>query len=353
MGPTILAGFFLLVAVGMVLGAKFGMPKVRTVRVATGSRYSPSYDTQEKKNFYRFWVMAGAVVPVILAAVTFFAAGFTSVPTKSEGVLTSYGKVFGDVYQPGGHWILPWKTMNVVGDTIQSDNFKSANGNGPDQYTNSGAIGNCIQVRLGGQNEGCADVQLQTQVIPKAIPELFANYSSYGPNLSHDVDQYVVKRDLTTVLNRVVGDYNPIQDVSQQLQACDLHAAANCQVGATSQFSKFDPELVAQLQAALGNQVNVIDVNLQYIHYDPTTENALQKIQTSYLETAQAVQQEKTNAALSLANAALARGGSLSPQVLANECFTTTQQAIKSGYQLPAGWSCNGSSSSSLLINGK
>lgn len=350
MGATVLAAIFLLLFFGLLLGAIFGMPKTRTF--TSGSSYNRT--TEEKRNYARFWVMAGAILFLILAPITFISAGFQSVPTKSVGVLTSYGRVQGTPYGPGSHWMVPWKTLNIVTDTIQSDSFFQSYGNNADTYSNSGAQGYCITVRLGGSQEGCADIQLQTQTDESAIPALFANYSSYGPNLTQDVDRYVVKRDLTTVLNRVLGDYSPVMDVSQQLAACDLHKAATCQANVTSQFSQFDTTLLHSLQDVLGNQVKVIDVNLQYIHYNQTTEDALTKIQDSYTATAQAVQQEQTNAAISAANKALVSStGTLTPVQLEQQCLAIVQTAIKEGYQLPLTWgNCiSPSSTSGVIVN--
>ena len=147
--------------------------------------------------------ITGGILGLFVAGGLFYASLFHSVPTKSEGVVTSYGRVIGTPYGPGSHLMAPWRTLNIVQDTIQSDSFFDTNGQGPDQQYPSGTRGYCITIRLGGMNSGCANVQLQTQVIPAAIPDLYANYSSYGPNLSQDVDQFVVKRELTTDLNRV------------------------------------------------------------------------------------------------------------------------------------------------------
>ena len=210
-------------------------------------------------------------------------------------------------------------------------------------------------MRLAGLNQGCADVQMQTQVIPAAIPNLYANYSSYGSNLTLDVDQYVVQREVKTDLNRILGDYNVVADVAASLQACSAAGTANCTTTATSQFSQFDPQLLAALQhdPELSGNVRVLDVNLQFIHFSGSVENAIESIQGKYQETVAATIQEKTNAAISAANAALiSKPGALNAAVLANECYTTTQDAIKAGFTLPAGWSCSGSGSS-VLVTGK
>jgi len=340
MGALVFAIILLLFGAGCFVAALVAMPKK---------------DERGRLNYGRRWTMVAGSVFLVLVPVIFFFAGFNSVPTKSVGVVTSYGKVIGQPYGPGGHWMVPWKSLNIVQDTIQSDNFSQANGSGADQQQPSGIKGYCLSVRLAGLTQACLDVQLQTQVEPSAIPELYANYSSYGPNLTLDVDQYVVQRELKTWLNRDLGDYNVIQDVSNALQACAAKAQTTCNSTAVvSQFGQFDAQVLKSMQQdpELAGKINVLDVNIQYPHFDDNTEGAIQKIQQSYLTTVEATQQEQTNRALSLANAALVQSNSLTPAVLQNNCYATTQDAIKANYSLPAGWSCSGSGSN-LILNGK
>jgi len=305
-----------------------------------------------------------AIFVILLAGGMIAQSMYQSVPTKSEGVITSYGKVVGHPFGPGGHWVAPWRTVNIVQNTIQSDTFSERNGgpNTPDVQTPRGTTGYCITVRLAGLNSGCANVQLQTQLAPEAIPGLYANYSSYGPSLAQDVDQFVVKRELTTDLNRVLGDYNVISDIATNLTACIKNQAqpANsqkqCSAVTQSQFSQFDGKILKELSGdvELKGKINVLDVNLQNIVFNGSTEDAIKAIQNSYLDTVKATQQEKTNAATSLANAALIQQkNALTPAVLANECYTTTLAAIKANVNLPASWNCSGSSPSGLIVNGK
>lgn len=307
----------------------------------------------------KVWIAIAGVFFILLAGAGVWQSFYQSVPTKSEGVVTSYGKVIGTPYGPGRHQIAPWRTLNVVQDTIQSDSFFQSNGSGPDQLTSHGIVGYCISVRLAGLSSGCLDVQMQSQVRASAIPELYANYSSYGPSLTLDIDQYVVQRELKTVLNRPpLSDYNVIQDVSNSLSACITKGQTGCTANTSSEFSQFDPEILQALQndPQLKGKIDILDVNLQFPHFDDSTETAIKKIQTSYLETVAAVQQERTNTAISAANAALVtgkNGQSLTPSVLQYDCYQTIQDAIKAGYNgLPATLSCGGGSSN-VLVNGK
>jgi regulator of protease activity HflC (stomatin/prohibitin superfamily) len=343
----IFAGIFVLGGVAALIAGFVAMPK-KTTRYRGGD---------EETNWARRGTILAGVVALLIAPLIVVLAGINSVPTKSVGVVTSFGRV-GAEYAPGGHWLWPWKTLNIVSDTIQSDSFAQSNGQGPDQATASGIRGYCIPVRLAGLNQGCADVQMQTQVNAGAIPNLFANYSSYGPNLTLDVDQYVVQREVKTDLNRILGDYNVVADVAASLQACETTVNGTVNTNCTttgSQFSSFDPALLKALQndPELKGNVNVLDVNLQFVHFSGSVETAIESIQSKYQETVAATIQEKTNAAISAANAALvSKPNALNASVLQNECYTTTQEAIKAGYTLPAGWSCSGTGSS-VLVQGK
>lgn len=298
------------------------------------------------------WIILAGVFFILLAGAGVWNSFYRSVPTKSVGVVTSYGKVTGVSYGPGRHEIDPWRTLNIVQDTIASDSFLQSNSTGgtnasgtsTDVESATGITGTCITVRLGGQQEGCADVQLKAQVEEDAIASLFANYSSYGPNLSQDVNEFVVKQDLVTALNHTLGDYNPVADVSQSY--------ATTGKAPQSQFSQFDSALLTAMQADLQGQVKVISLNLQYVHYDSETQSRINQIATQYASTQVAVQQEKTNAAISAANAALVKQSQgLTPAVLLYDCYQTVQMAIKAGYNgLPQTF-CGGSAS--VLINGK
>jgi hypothetical protein len=327
MGLFIFAIILAVIAIGVLLGLIFAMPKTSTYRGTTS------------RNWGRTWGIIGtATAAIILVPLMIFLSGWNTVPVKSVGVTTSFGKV-GAEYGSGAHWLFPTQTLNIIQDTIQTDRYFQSNGTASTLYSANGAVGGCITVRLGGNQEGCADVQLQTQVEPSAIPELFANYSSYGSDLTADIDQYVVYRELVTVLNHQLGDYNPVADVSATL-------ASN---GTASQFSSFDPALLSAMQSDLAGQVKVLNFNLQYVHYDPATQNRINQIATQYADTQVAIQQEQTNKAISAANAALVQSNSLSAAVLQNECYTTTQDAIKAGYSLPTGWNCSGVSSGVIL----
>lgn len=274
------------------------------------------------------WRVGGAVVAII-GVLVFAVSGIKSVPTKSIGVATSFGKVTGQPYGPGIHetW-QPWKAVNIIDETIQTTTFEV------DQKTGRGGL----DVRIGGQQTARLDVTIQWRVLDSAADGLFSNYANQGP-LMDEIRNAVVVRELKQVVNQVMGDYNPIQDV-----------ALNSSVS-NSQFSTFGPKVLAAMRHDIGGRINVISVLMPLAHYDQSTQNRLNTIQAQYAETAIAKQQVVTNEAVAAANQKLAASVSHDPNVLVAQCLQITQAAIKAGYQgLPAGWNCFGGGANSLAL---
>jgi regulator of protease activity HflC (stomatin/prohibitin superfamily) len=280
------------------------------------------------KDYAAGW-RVGGVVAVIFALLVFMVSGIKSVPTKSIGVATSFGKVTGQPYGPGIHetW-QPWKHVNIIDETIQTTTFEV------DQKTGRGGL----DVRIGGQQTARLDVTIQWRVLDTAADGLFSNYANQGP-LMGEIQNAVVVRELKQVVNQVMGDYNPIQDV-----------AANSAVS-NSQFSTFGPKVLAAMRHDIGGRISVISVLMPLAHYDSSTQARLNTIQAQYAETAIAKQQVITNEAVAAANQKLAASVSHDPNVLVAQCLQITQAAIKAGYNgLPAGWNCFGGGANSLAL---
>lgn len=270
--------------------------------------------------------VGGAVV--VLAFLLYVISGLISIPTKSIGVVTSFGHVSGAPLGPGLNetW-QPWKHANVIDETIQTTTFEvRQNGQGG------------LDVRIGGQQTAKLDITIQWRVLDSAADELFQNYANQGP-LMAEIQNAVVVRELKQVANEVMGDYNPIQDV-----------ALNSQAG-NSQFSTFGPKILTAMRRDIGDRVQVLNLLLPLAHYDDSTQNRLNTIQQQYAETAIARQQIITNEALAQANDKISASVKNDPGVLVHECLQIVANAAKTNYQLPAGFSCLGSSN--FAVTGK
>jgi regulator of protease activity HflC (stomatin/prohibitin superfamily) len=261
---------------------------------------------------------------IVIGVLVFVLSGITSVPVKNVGVVTSFGHVEGDL-QPGFHWLLPWKDTTNLSETIQTTEFYG-----------DGKGGNCLDVRIGGQQLACLNVTVQWQIRDSAAPALFNDYDTSG-NVQGQITDAVVIQELKAVVNQVMGDYNPIQDV-----------AANTGSG-NSQFSTFGPKILARMRADIGSQIVVRKLILSNAYYDEATQARLNAIQQQYADTAIAQEQLKTNLAQSAANKALT--ANLSPEVLQADCQNLILTAIKDNYTgLPATLSCGAGSGSVVSV---
>lgn len=267
------------------------------------------------------WLASGLAVVVGLGL--FALGGLKSVPVKNIGVPQAFGAVAGSVYNPGVHetWT-PWLHLTDINETVQTTTFEQANQN-------------CLSVRIGGQQQACADVTIQWQIKPDAADALFSDYANQG-DLMTEITNAVVVRELKQVVNQVLGDYNPITD-AQNVVGMN---------SATSQFSQFGPQILTAMQADIGSRINVLTVLLPQLHYDSTVESKLQGIQQAYANYAIAkedvlVNQEQAQAYVKL--------GTPNLNQLVAQCLTD----VKEDPNLPTGFSCIPGSAAGLALSGK
>lgn len=270
------------------------------------------------KDYRPAW-WTGAGIAVVLAFGMFIVGGLKSVPVKNIGVPQAFGAVTGAVYEPGIHetWT-PWLHLTDVNETVQTTTFEG---------------GTCLQVRIGGQQQACADVTIQWQIRPEAADALFADYANQG-DLMSEITNAVVVREFKLVVNNVLGDYNPITDVQ---------AVTNTS-SATSQFSGFGPSILAQMRADIGGQIYVKSVLLPFVHYDSSVESKLQAIQQANANYAIAVENVKVNQEQAQAYVKL---GTPNLNQLVAQCLTD----VKENSNLPVGFSCIPGSNSGLALS--
>jgi len=228
---------------------------------------------------------AGAfTAAVLLGAIGFglFAwGGAKNIPLKNIGVPTALGNVNGTVYQSGTYetWT-PWESFTNIDETVQSVTWEA----GP---KNNGI--NCdggLAIRIGGQQSACANVTIQFQVRPSAAISLLEDYANHGP-LIPEIKQAVVIREFETVVNEVLGDYDPITD---QQNVSDAKVT-------TSQFTKFAPTILAMMRHDIGDKIIVQAVYLPKVIFDPTIEGALSAIQKAHADFAVQTENELVNSA--------------------------------------------------------
>jgi hypothetical protein len=269
-------------------------------------------------------------VLVVLAFLLFVVSGLKSVPTKNIGIPVAFGKVTGQPYTAGIHetWE-PWLHLVDVDETTQTTTFRV------NPRTHEGGL----DVRIGGQQTAKVNVSIQWKVQDAAADGLFLNFANQGADLMTEIRNAVVIRSLENVENQVMGDYNPIQDVS-----------VNGTAG-NSQFSKFQAKVKAGMIHDIGGRIKVLSIIQPIAVYDDSTQARLNAIQQQYAETAIAKQQLKTNQAQAAANDALRKSVGNDPGVLIANCENIVKEAIKSNYQgLPATFCSVGSNGTGVVV---
>jgi regulator of protease activity HflC (stomatin/prohibitin superfamily) len=270
-----------------------------------------------------------SLITVVLGFVLFTIAGLKSVPVKNIGVPVAFGAVGTTVYQPGIHetWT-PWLHLTDINETVQTTTFEDS-GNDSGSSCNGG-----LPVRIGGQQTACADVTIQWQILPSAAGSLFSDYANQGDFMT-EVTNAVVLREFKTVVNTVVGDYNPITDVE---------AVTNTKT-TTSQFTQFPSEILAQMRADIGNRINVIAVQMPIMHYNASIEAKLASIQQAYAN--YAIAQENVLVAQENAKA-YTNLGTPSVNQLVAQCLDDVKD---DGSNLPVGFQCFPGTSSGLALS--
>jgi hypothetical protein len=287
----------------------------------------------------------GASFCIALALLMAVLSTAREVPSKSVGVPTTLGKV-GAAAGPGVHFGNPFRRMNILDETVQTTTFEGCH----DEFCQGPhpEHGNCLEVRIGGQQTACLDVTFQWRIRDSAASELFNNYNHSGLGIMSEITNAVVIRELKQVVNNVLGDYQPIQDV-----------AATAGVG-NSQFSTFGHIVYNQMQADIGSQITIFVpqgtktknrvVLMPLLRYDGSLQGRLNQVQAQFAETAIAKQQLATNEAQAAANAALLKSVE-NESVLKAQCLQIIQAAQKAGYRgLPATLNCGLGNASQVAI---
>ena len=248
---------------------------------------------------------AGAGAVALLAAIglvlLFAIGGEVPVPVNTTGVPQAFGTVSGAELGPGVHWTWqPWLSVTDIDETVQTTHYTGT-------------------IRIGGQQTAQANIRLKWQIRPQAADALFRQYANQGP-LMATITSNVVLLTLESVVNNVMGDYDPITDVTDV-------ANAN---GTQSLFTSFGPAILAQMRAAIGGEVSVLQLTMPNLAYTPQVESKLQAIQQAYADYAIAREDVQVNGEKARA---LRELGSPTLGQLIAQCIT--QDAASPGQCIP------------------
>jgi len=230
------------------LMAVFLYPKKMTVNTE---------DTFGRKTGTREVRTAKRVVVACLCVLTFgalAAASLSSVPTRNQGIVTTWGnKPTGRITGAGIKVTWPWE--NIEDWKATSNQFDHLNGDGHD---------GCVWVNIASGRRMCVAVQIEWKANKDQAVENFQDYKQYGDYFSRFV-QYRVNPAINGALTSVFADFDPLAGVTE--------ASPNI---ASPDFNKlFRDKLTTAINTAVGKDVAISHINFEAPTYDQATQGAI------------------------------------------------------------------------------
>lgn len=257
-------------------------------------------------------VTVGGLVAAILCG---FFSSFTTVDANSVGIVTAFGHPVGTVTS-GAHMLAPWDSVDSFSTRIQVTQRLDASGQGDQQGSD------CVQVNLKGGASACADMTIRYVINPGDAVALWQRYGDFTT-----VRDSFLRSATDNAAKIVYGQYQPQDAISGDALPAITAAMTR--------------ELTSQLA---GSGLTLVAVAPGQLHLDPTVQSRINDILNAQTQTTVAQENLAKNQAEANANNALS--GSLSEQVLVQQCIQAAEQIH------PAYFNCfPGSSSSTPLIN--
>lgn len=280
--------------------------------------YAARWTRAARDNDAPVGVIAAVITAIALVLIVVDSA--TIVPTKTVGVVTSFGRPVSTLTN-GLHWVAPWHKVTRFDGSIQTDSHVGRNG--------------CTTVRLANQATACADNSIRWRIQPHAAGSLYQDYRDFDA-----VRDSLVTRELTAALNDAFSSFDP------------LTAAAPSRDG-TGPLSRVAAAVTAHMRRTIGAQVKVLSVVIPVVRYDDSTQDKINQLQAELANTRIAEQREKTAAAEARANRVLASSVSHDPNVLVSKCLDWLAAMQKARLTVPAGFTCWPSDGKPVVVGGK
>lgn len=226
------------------------------------------------------WVLATITVAVLVGSM------FTIVPPRTVGIEVQFGKPVNSLAN-GLHFKSPISSVEKLDGAVQNNVYDTA-------------LGNPVQVRLGNDSLASANASIQWQLRTDNAMEVFLSYRTF-----ENIQANLVERNFNDAMNEVTKSYNPLGK-----EGAD---------GGSGDKSKMAGLVLENLRKKVGNYIDVIDVTIPLINYDPETQNRINELQSEIARTRIAEQKKNTATAEAQANKALET--SLSDEVLVSKCL--------------------------------
>lgn len=263
---------------------------------------------------------AVAWLPGIIAFLFIAWACLAFVPTRSIGVVTSFGKPVSTLSN-GVHIKAPWQKVHDLDGTIQTNSRTGSN-----EHPTGTDKAACTDVRIGNGSEACVDNSVRWRIKLSAGQSLYRDY----PKGMDAITDSLVRRQLTGALNDVLGSYNPLAQIE------DLSGTG----AGSPNLSKLSQQVEDALNARISSDIEIEDVILPIIRFDKNTQAKINAYQAEVANTRIAEQSEQTAKAQARANDNLKQSVSNNPNVLVARCLDTLGEMVKDKQRVPVGFTC-------------
>ncbi|MBQ1028320.1 SPFH domain-containing protein [Micromonospora sp. C95] len=198
-------------------------------------------------------------------AILTVASSAHSVPIRSVGIVTSFGKPTGEVTGSGLKWVTPWQR---VGEWDA----------GRQKYDH---IGNdkCVRVRTGTLADACVEVLIEWQVQPENAPQQFMDYKG-------DFESFRGQRvgvQLDSAVNDAFATYNPLERIDSK--------TGNLNVD----LKPFSASIKSNAEGRLADDVEILSVTITRVNHDDKTEGNIKAFQDKLAQTRN-LEQDRLNA---------------------------------------------------------
>ncbi len=188
-----------------------------------------------------------------------------TVPIRSVGIVTSFGKPTGKVTGSGLKWTAPWQR---VGEWDA----------GRQKYDHIGS-NNCVRVRTGTLADACVEVLIEWQVRPENAPHQFMDYKG-------DFDSFRGQRvgvQLDSAVNDAFSSYNPLERIDAKTGSLNVD------------LKPFAESIKTNAEGRLAADVDILSVTITRVNHDEKTEGNIKAFQDKLAQTRN-LEQDRRNA---------------------------------------------------------
>lgn len=312
---TFVAAAFLVLAVLFILA--FGYFK-KEAKVHEADEYGTK--AQDARNAGTASVALTIICFGIAATILFFAS-YETVDAKTQGVVTTHGRVHEETAKPGWLWKKPWDKVTQISTATEGKKYHGDN---------------AIEVRLKDGNKAFVSTAVRSGVAPERANKVFESFRNYD-DPTVEFRSQIVSDQLKAAMYRSFREVDPLSLSNQSEQPLDI--------------AKIEEQITEDLIDRGDGMINAdeLRVTITLITPDKKAQAVIDKYTDEVNKTRTAIQAQKTATEQAKANKILADSINKDPNVLVSRCLDLIEAGA---LKLPAGGSCWPNGNSGVVIPG-